>query len=94
MELKFCRVVESSCLPIHNIAPYISSHDLPYHKTIKRYENSQGIEVFQFTPRKFTIQTWLCNCPEYLCLFHIVFECSPSIHDQGKMLVLPNLLLY
>ena len=57
---------------------------------MKKYENSQSIEDFQFSPRKFAIQTWLCNCPQYLCLFHIVFECSPSIHDQGKMLVLPN----
>ena len=39
------------------------------------------------------IQTWFCDCPQYLCLFHIVFEYSPSIHDQGKMLVLPNQLL-
>ena len=40
------------------------------------------------------IQTLLCNCPRCLCLFHIVFECSPSKHDQGKMLVLPIRLLY
>ena len=33
------------------------------------------------------------NCPQYLCLFHINFECSPSIHDPIKMLVLPNRLL-
>ena len=45
------------------------------------------------SPQKFAIQTWLCNCPQYFCLFHIVFECSPSIHDPGKMLVLPNRLL-
>ena len=44
-------------------------------------------------PRKFAIRTWFCNCPQYFCLFHIVFECSPSIHDPGKMLVLPNRLL-
>ena len=44
--------------------------------------------------RKFAIQTWLCNCPQYLCLFHIVFVCSPRMHDQGKMLVLPNRLHY
>ena len=45
------------------------------------------------TSRKFAIRTWFCNCPQYLCLFHIVFECIPSFPDQGKMLVLPNLLL-
>ena len=49
--------------------------------------------IFKFTPRKLLIQTWFCNCQQYLCLFHIVFECIPSFHDQGKMLVLPNQLL-
>ena len=49
--------------------------------------------VFQFLPRKFVIQTWFCNCPQNLCLFHIFFECSPSVPDQQKMLVLPNRLL-
>ena len=56
---------------------------------MKKYEDCRSMEVFQFTPRKFEIQTWLCNCPQYLCLFHTVFECSPSLHDQQKMLVLP-----
>ena len=27
----------------------------------------------------------LCNSPQYLCLFHIVFECSPSMHDLAKI---------
>ena len=44
-------------------------------------------------PLKFAIRTWFCNCPQYLCLCHIVVECSPSIHDLGKMLVLTNRLL-
>ena len=50
--------------------------------------------VFQFFPRKFVIQTWFCNCQLYHCLFHIVFEYTPSIRDQEKMLVLPNQVLY
>ena len=62
--------------------------------TTKKYENSRSMEVFQLLLRRFWIQTWFCNCPQYLCLFHIVFECNPSVHDQGKMLVLPNRLLY
>ena len=41
MEQILCRVVESSCLPTHNIAPHISLHDPPYHKTMKKYEDSQ-----------------------------------------------------
>ena len=44
-------------------------------------------------PRKIVIQTWFCICQQYLCLFHIVFECTPSEHDPGKMLVLPNQFL-
>ena len=43
---------------------------------------------------KFAIQTWICNCQQYLCLFRIFVECIPSIHDTRKMLVLPNQLLY
>ena len=39
MEYILCRVVESSCLLTHNIAPHISSHDPPYHKTMKKYED-------------------------------------------------------
>ena len=26
-------------------------------------------------------KTYFCNCQQYLCLFHIVFECIPNIHD-------------
>ena len=51
-------------------------------------------EVFQFPSRKSVIQTWFCNCPQYLCFFRIVVESTPSIHDPRKMLVLPNRLLY
>ena len=94
MEKILCRVVESSCLLTNNIAPHISLHDPPYHKTMKKYEDSQSMEAFQFLLLKFAIQTWFCNCLQYLCLFDIVFECISSIHDQGKMLVLPNRLLH
>ena len=83
----------STCWLTHNIAPQISLHDPPYHKTMKKYENSQGMEAFLFSPLKFAIRTWFFTCPHYLGLFRIVFECSPSIHDQGKMLVLPNQLV-
>ena len=63
-------------------------------RSMKKYEDFPSMAVFQFTLRKFVIQTWLCNCPKYLCLFHVVFECIPGFRDQGKMLVLPNQLLY
>ena len=75
------------CMTIHIIRPWRNT------KILKKYENSLSMEVFQLLQRKFWIRTWFCNCQQYLCLFHIVFECSPSIHDRGKMLVLPNQLL-
>ena len=46
IELILCRVVESSWLPSHNIVLHISWHDLPYHRTTKKYQNSRSMEVF------------------------------------------------
>ena len=80
-------------MPTHNIVPHISWHDQPCHKTMKKYEDFPSMVIFQLLPRKFAIQTWFCNCQPYLCLFHIVFEYIPDLHDRGKMLVLPNQLL-
>ena len=93
MEKILYRVAESSCSPTHNIVPHTSLHDQPCHKTMKKYEYFEGMVISLIHPQKFAIQTWFCNCPQYLCLFRIVVECIPSIHDQGKMLVLPNQLL-
>ena len=83
----------STCWLTHNIAPHISLHDPPFYKTMKKYEDFEGMAVSPLTLLKFAIRTWFCNCPKYLCLFRIVFECSPSIHDPRNMLVLPNRLL-
>ena len=63
-----CRVVESSCLPTHNIVPHISWHD--------QIRIFPSIVIFQFSH------------------FTPSFEYIQSIHDQGKMMVLPNRLLY
>ena len=60
---------------------------------MKKYEDFEGLVVSLLPPLKFAIQTWFCNCQQYFGLFRIDVECSPSIHDQGKMLVLPNRLL-
>ena len=51
MEWILCRVVESSCLLTHNIAPHISLHDLPYHKTMKKYEDSEEYGKLFCSPR-------------------------------------------
>ena len=53
-----CRVVESSCLPMHNIVPHISWHDLPGRRTTKRYTDFPSMVIFQLLLRKFWIQTW------------------------------------
>ena len=50
MEKILCGVVESSCFLTHNIAPRISSHDLPYPKTMKKYEEFEGMEIFSTPP--------------------------------------------
>ena len=51
---------------------------------MKKYEDFEGMVISLFSHLKFSIRTWFCNCPLYLCLFHIVFECSPSIHDPRR----------
>ena len=79
---------------VRNIVPHISWHDLPYRRSAERYTDFPSMVIFLLLPRKFVVQSWFCICQQYLCLFHIVFECSPSTHDQGMMLVLPNRLLY
>ena len=90
-ELILCRVVMSSCVP--NV-PHISWHDLPYRTTTKKYRYFPSMVILQMLLLNFWIQTWFFNCQQYLCSFHSVFECSPNIHDQRKMLVLPNQPLY
>ena len=87
-ELILCRVVESFCSPTHNIVPHISLHDLPCHRNTKKYADFPSMVIFQLLLRKFWIQTWFCNCQQYLCFFHTVFEYTPGIHNLGKMLVL------
>ena len=65
----------SSCLLTHNIFPHTSLHDQPCHKTMKKYEDFEGMIISLLHTRKFAIRTWFCNCPQYLCLFGIVVEC-------------------
>ena len=88
-----CRVAESSCLPTHKIVPNISLHDQPCHKTMKKYVDFEGMVISLLSPQKFAKQKWFWNCQQKLCLFRIVVEWSPSIHDPRMMLVLPNRLL-
>ena len=64
------------------------------HKTMKKYEDFEGMVISLLHPLKFAIQTWFCNCPQYFGLLRIDVECIPSIHDPRKMLVLPNRLFF
>ena len=48
MEQILCRVVASSCWLTRNIAPHISLHNPPYHKTVKKYEDFEGMAVSLF----------------------------------------------
>ena len=74
----------------HNIVPHTSLHDQPYHKTMKKYEDFEGMVISLLPPRKFAIRTWFCNCPQYLCLFRIFFECIPSFHAPRKDVGFPK----
>ena len=94
MELMLCRVVESSCSPTHNVVRHNSWHDLPYRRTMKKYEDFPSTVIFQLLLRLFWVQTWFGHCQHYLCLFHIVFEYNTNFHDQRMMLVLPDRHLY
>ena len=78
MELTLCTAVELFRSPTHNIVPHISWHDPPYRRTTKRYSDFPSMVIFQLLLRKFWIQTWFCNCQQYPCLFHIVFEYTPK----------------
>ena len=46
----FVELLRRLCQLTHHIAPHISLHDLPYHETMKKYEDFEGMEVFLFTP--------------------------------------------
>ena len=50
MKLILCRVVEPSCCPTHYIARHISLHDQPCHKTMKKYEDFEGMVVSLLPP--------------------------------------------
>ena len=90
MVLILCRIVQSFCSPTHKIVPHISWHELPCHRTTKKKRRFSEHAIFQLLLQKFWIQTWFCNCQQYLCLFHTVFEYTPDIHDRRMMWVLPR----
>ena len=84
MEWIFCRVVESSCLPTHNVVPHTSLHEQPYHKTMKKYESFERMVISPLHPRKFAIQTWFCNCPQYLASFTLSLSAAQIYMIQER----------
>ena len=94
MEQILCRVVESSCLPTHNIAPHISSHDLPCHKDheeIRKFSECGSFSCSHRGNSRFKHGSVIVH--NIFAYFTLSLSASPSIHVQQKMLVLPNRLL-
>ena len=84
------RLVRQFTTPFHT-----SLHDQPCHKTMKKDEHYEGIVIYLSHRGNSRFKHGsIINCPQYLYFFHIVFECSPNIHNQRMMLVLLNRLLY
>ena len=56
-------VVVSSCWLTRNIVPHIFAWRTTsqIHEEIQRFA---GMELFLFSPQKFAIRTWFCNCPQ------------------------------
>ena len=52
MELRLCVVVESFCLQVRNMLPRISSHDLPFRRTVRKCmrQVSRSKVVFSVAP--------------------------------------------
>ena len=86
-ELRLCVAVELFCSQVRKIVPCISVHDIPHHRTMRTCSRqvSQNKVVFQYLLQRFWIQTYFCNCPQYVCLFDILFECNPNKRGQGMM---------
>ena len=93
MEWILCRVVQSSCLLTHNIVPHISWHDLPYHRTTKKYEEFEGMVVSLLPPAEIRDSNMALSLSTMSLLISRCLWLQPK-HDQGKMLVLPIRLLY
>ena len=88
MELIPCRVVESSCLPTHNIVPHISWHDLPCHRMWlpKLHKNRHDVD---FEPSRSPEKSESWNTPALhwcACVTHMTllpkFTRVMNVRDQ------------
>ena len=84
MEQILCRVAESSCLPTHNIVPHISLHDQPCHKTMKKYDDFEGMVISLHHPLKFTIRTWFVIVHNIFAYFALSFSAAQVYMIQER----------
>ena len=87
MVLRFCIIVESFYLQVHDISPHISLRDLPRYRTKKHQVSLKLWSVgFPWLQQRSWIQkTYFCNYPEDPCLFDILFKRNRNKHDPGPM---------
>ena len=87
MELSLCTVAGLFCSPARNIAPHMSLHDLPYHRTVKRCPSQVSLNkvTFLLLLQRSWIRTCSCNCPQHLGSFRTLVERKPksSRNDVG-----------
>ena len=78
----------------HIIAPHISLHDPPYHKTMKKYENSQGKwQFFSSTRGNSRFEHGSVTVHNIFAYLALSLSAAQVVHDPRKMLVLTNRLL-
>ena len=85
-ELRLCIIVELFCSQVPNIAPHISLHDFPCWTmgTCLRRVSLNKV-VFLLLLRRSWIQTYFCNCPQYLCSFRTPVECNPNVKSTSPV---------
>ena len=86
----FCTTAELFLFATSQCVPHTFWRDLACRRTTWKSPMFPRLVVFPMLLRKLWIQTCFCTCQQYLCSCRIVFECSPSLRDQGTMTVFPN----
>ena len=83
-----------SCDFVQLLSRIICKFAISFHTFLRKTFHIKGQrwiwQFFQHLQLTSCIQTWLCNCPQHLCLFDSLVECNTKKHGQGTMLVLSN----
>ena len=69
-------------------------HDPQYHKTMKKNEDFEGLVISLHSRGNSRFEHGSVIVHSIFACFTLSLSTSQIIHDQGKMLVLPNQLLY